>query len=141
MELSETLREARKLGALAEEAVVEYERTRLRKLGLVVEASLVRRISQLNAAAGYDIESFDQKRTVLEYDRLIEVKASQGKRVRFYWTRNEYKAAERYRDQGHWIRSSILNSVHCGKFSTDRTMLDYNRDIWRLTPVAPRPRG
>ena len=24
-----------------------------------------------------------------------------------------------------------------GKFSTDRTMQDYNRDIWHLEPVAP----
>jgi len=34
---------------------------------------------------------------------------------------------------------SILNTASSGKFSTDRTMLDYNREIWRLSPVAPAP--
>jgi starch phosphorylase len=34
---------------------------------------------------------------------------------------------------------SILNAACSGKFSTDRTMLDYNRDIWRLQPTSPYP--
>jgi starch phosphorylase len=47
------------------------------------------------------------------------------------------RVAEAYRDRGRWTRMSILNSASSGKFSTDRTMLDYNRDIWGLTPTAP----
>jgi len=49
------------------------------------------------------------------------------------------RVAAAYRDPERWTRMSILNSACSGKFSTDRTMLDYNRDIWRLTPVAPGP--
>ena len=30
---------------------------------------------------------------------------------------------------------SILNTALSGKFSTDRTMQDYNRDIWKLEPI------
>jgi len=30
---------------------------------------------------------------------------------------------------------SILNCANSGKFSTDRTINDYNRDIWKLEPV------
>jgi glucan phosphorylase len=26
------------------------------------------------------------------------------------------------------------NILNCGKFSTDRTIGEYNRDIWKLTP-------
>jgi starch phosphorylase len=40
-----------------------------------------------------------------------------------------------YRDKEHWTRMSILNCANSGKFSTDRTINDYNRDIWKLTPV------
>jgi glycogen phosphorylase len=35
------------------------------------------------------------------------------------------------------VRMSIVNSAASGKFSTDRTMNEYNREIWKLTPVAP----
>ncbi|HEX5788475.1 MAG TPA: glycogen/starch/alpha-glucan phosphorylase [Woeseiaceae bacterium] len=34
-----------------------------------------------------------------------------------------------------WTRMSILNTAASGRFSTDRTMQDYNREIWRLDPV------
>jgi starch phosphorylase len=41
-----------------------------------------------------------------------------------------------YRDQERWTRMSILNSAAAGRFSTDRTMRDYNKDIWRLEPIT-----
>jgi starch phosphorylase len=41
-----------------------------------------------------------------------------------------------YQDQDRWTRMSISNSAFSGRFSTDRTMRDYNEDIWRLEPVA-----
>jgi len=47
------------------------------------------------------------------------------------------RVAATYRDSERWTRMSILNTASSGKFSTDRTMLDYNSDIWQLTPVAP----
>jgi len=41
-----------------------------------------------------------------------------------------------YQDEARWTRMSILNTASSGRFSTDRTMRDYNDDIWHLTPVA-----
>jgi starch phosphorylase len=41
-----------------------------------------------------------------------------------------------YRDRAGWTRMSILNSARSGRFSTDRTMQDYNRDIWHLDPIS-----
>ena len=40
-----------------------------------------------------------------------------------------------YRDQDRWTKMSILNTAASGKFSTDRTIGEYNRDIWKLTPI------
>ncbi|MHB1099141.1 MAG: glycogen/starch/alpha-glucan phosphorylase [Burkholderiales bacterium] len=47
------------------------------------------------------------------------------------------KAAMAYSDRENWIRMSILNTASSGKFSTDRTMLDYNSEIWKLDRVLP----
>ena len=41
-----------------------------------------------------------------------------------------------FRDQSGWAQKSILNCASSGRFSADRTIADYNRDIWRLEPVS-----
>jgi starch phosphorylase len=41
-----------------------------------------------------------------------------------------------YQDTERWTKMSILNCAASGKFSTDRTITDYNDDIWKLKPVA-----
>ena len=43
----------------------------------------------------------------------------------------------RFADIESWTRSAILNTACSGKFSTDRTIGDYNRDIWKLPSIAP----
>lgn len=47
------------------------------------------------------------------------------------------KSAAVFRDEERWTRMSILNTAASGKFSSDRTILEYNRDIWKLNPVSP----
>jgi len=47
------------------------------------------------------------------------------------------RVARAYRDRDSWTRMSILNTAGSGKFSTDRTMADYNAEIWKLSPVVP----
>lgn len=37
-----------------------------------------------------------------------------------------------YRQQSSWIKMSMLNTASSGFFSTDRTMQEYNEDIWKL---------
>jgi starch phosphorylase len=37
-----------------------------------------------------------------------------------------------YRDRTTWTRMSIVNSASSGYFSTDRTMQEYNEEIWQL---------
>jgi starch phosphorylase len=51
------------------------------------------------------------------------------------------RAAAAYRDADRWARMSIENSAASGIFSSDRTISEYNRDIWHLEPLEPAPPG
>ena len=45
-------------------------------------------------------------------------------------------ASDAFQDEARWTRMSIMNTASSGRFSTDRTMREYNEDIWHLTPVV-----
>ena len=47
----------------------------------------------------------------------------------------QQQAARAYLDQDNWTRMSILNTAASGRFSTDRTMQEYNADIWQAEPI------
>ena len=43
-----------------------------------------------------------------------------------------------FRDPDHWTRMSILNVARSGPFSSDRTIAEYARQIWRVNAVPVR---
>ncbi len=44
----------------------------------------------------------------------------------------QHRVSVAWQDQANWTRLSILNTASSGFFSTDRTMQEYNREIWKL---------
>jgi starch phosphorylase len=44
----------------------------------------------------------------------------------------QQRVATAYQDRERWTRMSILNTACSGKFSTDRTISNYNEEIWHL---------
>ena len=40
-----------------------------------------------------------------------------------------------FQDKDRWTKMSIINCANSGKFSTDRTIAEYNNELWKLTPV------
>lgn len=86
-QLKKQLERNESVGEKAEIFVFEYEKKRL---GFPLSEK-VRRISEIDVTAGYDIVSFDSSQSQ-EPDRFIEVKAVSG--AGFYWSKNEYEIAK-----------------------------------------------
>mgnify|MGYP001812365904 FL=1 len=49
--------------------------------------------------------------------------------------------SRRYADRDAWVRSSILNTARTGKFSSDRAIRQYCREVWKVQPVTSRAGG
>lgn len=87
----------RRIGDLGERLVLHEE---VERLGKVVPelSSRVRRISLENAAAGFDIQSFEGKGGLFP-DRFIEVKTTTGETPHFFLSRGEIKQANMKRSK------------------------------------------
>jgi hypothetical protein len=101
-QLFKWLAEKKKLGDTAEQLILDFERDRLKGLGFPVEAKCVKPVGKINTSAGYDIKSFNGKSKNMDFDRFIEVKGSGDPRLRFVWSSNEMKVAEKLKDK-YWI--------------------------------------
>ncbi len=49
------------------------------------------------------------------------------------------RVEEAYRDTDRWAKMAMLNTACCGKFTSDRTIEEYVRDIWKLEKVTVTP--
>jgi glycogen phosphorylase len=46
------------------------------------------------------------------------------------------KVDELFGDQDEWTRKTILNTANMGKFSSDRAVMEYAREIWGVQPLG-----
>lgn len=75
------------------------------------------------------------------YNSLLETNSSE--RADQYFILKDFRAYEAaqkkieelYRDKARWAKTAMLNTACCGKFSSDRTIEEYVRDIWHLEKV------
>jgi starch phosphorylase len=51
----------------------------------------------------------------------------------------QQRVSDAYCDWQSWTRMSILNSARVGRFSSDRSIRDYCRDIWNVSPIKSEP--
>ncbi len=50
--------------------------------------------------------------------------------------RNAHEVANTmYKDEERWFKSSIINIAMSGYFSSDRTIKEYAKDIWKINPI------
>ncbi|MBL1321664.1 MAG: glycogen/starch/alpha-glucan phosphorylase [Methylophaga sp.] len=50
----------------------------------------------------------------------------------------QHLAGLAYQDAERWTAMAIMNTATSGKFSTDRTMEEYNNEIWKLEKISPK---
>jgi starch phosphorylase len=48
------------------------------------------------------------------------------------------QVSELWRDPQTWTQRSIINVAHMGKFSSDRSIRDYCRQVWQVQPMHVR---
>ena len=42
-----------------------------------------------------------------------------------------------YMNREEWLKRAILNIANMGKFSSDRTVMQYAEEVWRIAPIVP----
>ena len=75
------------------------------------------------------------------YDSLL---TNKGGRADQYFILADFKAydkarldiVEAYQDEKRWAKMAILNMASSGKFTSDRTIQQYEDDIWHQTPIT-----
>ena len=48
----------------------------------------------------------------------------------------QQRVSQAYADRNAWTRMSILNCARVGRFSSDRSIREYCRDIWKVAPIV-----
>jgi len=74
------------------------------------------------------------------YDSLLTTKYG---RADMYFILKDFRSyadaqsrvSEYYKDRSAWAKSAILNVASVGKFSSDRTIEEYVKDIWHLEKI------
>ncbi|MBM4054643.1 MAG: glycogen/starch/alpha-glucan phosphorylase [Planctomycetes bacterium] len=51
------------------------------------------------------------------------------------YIRSQEQAGQTYQNQYEWTKKAILNVANMGKFSSDRTIQEYAKEIWDVKPV------
>jgi starch phosphorylase len=51
------------------------------------------------------------------------------------YIRTQDAASALFRDRELWLRKSIANTANVGWFSSDRTVMEYATEIWKVAPV------
>jgi starch phosphorylase len=116
------------------EAEIESTRAQYDPLWLIDQDSDLQAVLRL-----LECGHFNQFEPGIFDDVIASIKSPQDSWMTIADFRSYLEAQKRveqaWRDPEHWTKMSILNVAVSGKFSTDRTIAEYNREIWKLSPI------
>ncbi|MDD5464903.1 MAG: DUF3883 domain-containing protein [Candidatus Omnitrophica bacterium] len=113
-------REEERLGKSAELKILEFERNRLARFPTLLKR--IKRISDVNISAGYDILSFEETQENFP-NRFIEVKAVPNEDFHFYWSKNEIEMAISQKERYYLY---LLPVVRRNKFDLEKLLIISN---------------
>ena len=100
----------------------------------------VRRVVDQLVNGTYANENSEMYRDL--YNSLLNKKGSDRADMYFIlkdfraYAKAQEKVEEAYRDKERWAKMALMNTACCGKFSSDRTIREYIKDIWKLDKVT-----
>ena len=60
------------------------------------------------------------------------IKGLESRNMSGYYAKTKEKALAAYADRKTWAKMTLVNIAKAGFFSSDRTIGEYNKDIWKL---------
>ena len=75
------------------------------------------------------------------YNSLLNTKCSDRPDTYFIlkdfrsYAEAQRRVEEAYRDENRWSKMAMMQTACCGKFTSDRTIEEYVKDIWKLEKV------
>lgn len=119
-------------GLEAEEFILKLERERLPE-----KSAQIKRISDFDVSAGYDIVSFEGADS-MQYDRFIEVKCYLGLE-RFFWSENESDVAKIKGDKYYLCLvdyEQMSNPDYIPKYISNPYTAIFNDNQWMVSPSS-----
>ena len=88
-----------------------------------------RTLHLLEQQVGRSLSDVETPVAVIDLDRL-------GANLRDLqsYVETQGRVDEEYLQRDAWLRKSLVNIARMGKFSSDRTIREYARDIWNIKP-------
>lgn len=56
------------------------------------------------------------------------------------YAKTQTEVEKLYQNKSKWLEKAIYNTARVGKFSSDRTIMDYANEIWNVKPVKLKPK-
>lgn len=123
--------EINKIGALAEDLALEYEKARLINNASPYLSPLVIQVSKVDTSAGYDILSYKGTGEDPDASIFIEVKGTRANDLRFIWSYNERKVAEKEAER-YWIYGYINVDLDSQKADGPITIKNPHSNLTKL---------
>ncbi|MBQ1721725.1 MAG: glycogen/starch/alpha-glucan phosphorylase, partial [Lachnospiraceae bacterium] len=125
---------------MSAEEVIQHERDRdYNPMDIFNSDADIRRVLMQLVNGFYSPDNTELFRDI--YNSLLNTQCTQYadtyfnlKDFRSYCEAQE-KIQEAYKDEARWAKMAMLNVANVGKFSSDRTIEEYVKDIWKINKI------